>query len=61
MSKFKNRVKGASAMMTLLGLLLVALFGWFLYQQFQSGGTMTLFGVTLPAWLVYGVVFQSSS
>jgi len=56
MSKFKNKAKGASALMTLLGLVLVALFGWFLYNQFKSGSEMTLFGVTLPAWLVYGVV-----
>jgi len=56
MSKFKNKAKGASAVMTLLGLVLVALFAWFIYQQFQSGSQMTLFGVTLPAWLVYGVV-----
>jgi len=56
MSKFKNRVKGASAIVTILGLVIVALFGWFLYNQFKSGSEMTVFGVTLPAWLVYGVV-----
>jgi len=56
MSKFKNKVKGASAIVTILGLVIVALFAWFLYQQFQSGGTMTILGVTVPAWLVYGVV-----
>jgi len=56
MPKFKNRVKGASAIVTLLGLVIVALFAYFLYQQFQSGGTMTILGATVPAWLVYGVV-----
>jgi len=56
MSKFKNRVKGASAIVTILGLVIVALFAYFLYQQFQSGGTMTILGATVPAWLVYGVV-----
>jgi len=56
MSKFKNKVKGASAIVTILGLVIVALFAYFLYQQFQSGGTMTILGATVPAWLVYGVV-----
>jgi len=56
MSKFKNKVKGASAIVTILGLVIVALFAYFVYQQFQSGGTVTVLGVTVPAWLVYGVV-----
>ena len=45
----------ASFVGSLIMLVIVAVFAYWLYLQFQSGATITLFGFAVPAWMIYGL------
>jgi hypothetical protein len=40
----------------ILALVIVALFAYWLYLQFQSGSTISIMGFAVPSWMVYGFV-----
>ena len=54
--KFQAKLLGrTSTIGALILLVLIGIFAYWLYMEYKSGGTVTIFGMALPAWLVYGV------
>ena len=55
MGKISKKLQGRSSIGAIIALVLVAVLALWIWQLYQSGGTVAIFGIALPAWLVYGV------